>query len=222
MTAHRRSFPEPPGQITGPMAPFESVWALQALSGLLGQSEGAGPTADSTTYASVPTLEPPAEPGSTLKYRLSRSDQPWNQALGCLAVTLLWNGVTWVFVWVQINGGIDPRSAGWKAWLSLGQPVRCGLSPISAFQVRHPWGRYTGRRACPGETCRHGSQRCDRLDAPGGAHAEGRPGLGPLALATIRPIREFRGRHGLSPPRGHPPDKAPCRFPYGITDRPFR
>ena len=117
--------------ITGTMAPFESAWALQALSGLLGQSAAAGRTADSTTYASVPTLEPPAEPGWTLKYRLSRSDQPWNQALGCLAVTLLWNGVTWVFVWVQINGGIDPRSAGWKAWLFLTPSILIGLGLLA-------------------------------------------------------------------------------------------
>jgi hypothetical protein len=117
--------------ITGPMEPFESAWAAQALSGQLGLSAGAGPGVDSTRYACVPTLEPPAEPGSTLKYRLSRSDQPWNRALGCLAVTLLWNGVTWVFVWVQIHGGIDPRSAGWKAWLILTPSILIGLGLLA-------------------------------------------------------------------------------------------
>jgi len=35
-------------RITGPMAPFESAWAERALSGLLGQSAGAGRIADSS------------------------------------------------------------------------------------------------------------------------------------------------------------------------------
>jgi hypothetical protein len=109
--------------ITGPMSPFESAWAVRALSGLLGQSSGAGRIADSSIYASAPTVDPAASTGSTLKYRLSRSDRPWRAALGCLAVTMFWNGFTWIFVGLQLIG-FDPRWAGLKGWLFLTRMAR--------------------------------------------------------------------------------------------------
>jgi hypothetical protein len=120
--------------ITGPMSPFESAWAVRALSGLLGQSSGAGRIADSTIHACVPTVDPAASPGSTLKFRLSRIDRPWRAALGCLVVTLLWNGVTWLFVWVQPNG-MDPRQAGWKGWLFLAPFILIGVAALAVLAM---------------------------------------------------------------------------------------
>ncbi len=112
--------------ITGPMSSFESAWAVRALSGRLGQSAGAGRSADSQIYPCVPTVDPAVSPGSILKYRLSRSDRPWPRALGCLAATLLWNAVTWVFVWVRLSGA-DRGWAAWKGWLLLTPFILIGV-----------------------------------------------------------------------------------------------
>ncbi|MFI5454144.1 MAG: hypothetical protein ACHRXM_01705 [Isosphaerales bacterium] len=117
-------------RITGPMAPFESAWAVHALSGLLGQSPGAGRIADSTIYACVPTLDPAASPASTLRHRLSRVDRPWGAAMGCLAVNVFWNGITWLFVWVQFNR-MDPRMEGWKGWLFLAPFILIGAGGLA-------------------------------------------------------------------------------------------
>ena len=46
--------------ITGPMAPFESAWAVRPLSTLLGQSSAAASIADSTVHACVPRVDPAA------------------------------------------------------------------------------------------------------------------------------------------------------------------
>jgi hypothetical protein len=74
---------------------------------------------DSTIYAYVPAVDPAASPGSTLEYRLSRSDRPWRRAMGCLAVNVFWNGITCAVVWAQLNRGINPQPPGWKGWLFL-------------------------------------------------------------------------------------------------------
>ncbi len=116
--------------ITGPLSPFESAWAVRALSGLLGQSSGAGRISDSTIYACVPTVDPAASPASTLKYRLSRSDRPWTVTLGCLAITLLWNGITWFFVWVHLSDG-DRGFEAWMGWLLLTFFILVGVVAVA-------------------------------------------------------------------------------------------
>ncbi len=156
--------------ITGPMAPFESAWAVPALSGLLGTYSGAAATGvDSSHYAYVPAVNPAASPGTTLSYSLSRADKPWKSALGCLAVTLVWNGITWVFVWAHLTGAFAGRRAGmpmeWKGWLFLTPFMLIGLVGIVGFAYML-WNAVADTRAGsnllevssnpmrPGERCR--------------------------------------------------------------------
>jgi hypothetical protein len=80
------------------------------------------------------TVDPAASPGSTLKYRLSRSDRPWLAALGCLAATLLWNGVTWVFIWMQIKG-MDSQWAGWRGWLFQTPFILIGVAALALLAM---------------------------------------------------------------------------------------
>jgi hypothetical protein len=117
--------------ITGPMLQFEWAWALRVLCGLLSQSSGASRVAESTSYPYVPAVDPAALPGSTLKYRLSRIDRPWRNSLGCLAVTLFWNGFTWAFVWAKLSG-INPQWEGWKGWLIL---IPLNLAGVAALAI---------------------------------------------------------------------------------------
>jgi hypothetical protein len=123
--------------ITGPMAPYESAWAVRALSGLLGTSSGAAESGADFSYAYVSAVKPAASSGTTLRYSLSRVDRPWKSALGCLAATLFWNGITWVFVWAHLTGGFAGRRAGlpegWKSWLFLTPLVVIGLVGIVLF-----------------------------------------------------------------------------------------
>ena len=93
--------------ITGPMSSFESAWAVRASPACWGSPPARGVARIPQIYPCVPTVDPAVSPGSTLTYRLSRSDRPWHRALGCLAATLFWNAVTWVFVWVRLSGGMD-------------------------------------------------------------------------------------------------------------------
>ena len=120
--------------ITGPMAPYEAAWAMRALSGRLGTSAGAAATVADSPYAHVPRVDAATSSGTTLRYSLSRADQPWKSTLGCLAFTLVWNGITWVFVWAHLTGGFAGRRPGlpeeWKAWLLLTPFVLIGVMGV--------------------------------------------------------------------------------------------
>ena len=79
-------------------------------------------------------------PGSTLRHRLPPVNRPWESAMGCLAVTLLVNGITWVFVWVQYSSmdhGLRPhvRWEGWKGWLFLAPFILIGLAALVLFVI---------------------------------------------------------------------------------------
>ncbi len=70
---------------------------------------------------------------------------PLCAALGCLAATMFWNGLTGIFVWLQL-GGMDGRWAGWKGWLFLTPFILIGVV-VLAFLVMNLFQAINDTRA---------------------------------------------------------------------------
>ncbi len=239
---------ETPADHRGPMASFESAWAVRALSGLLGTSSAAAADSESSHYAYVPAVDPAATQGTTLRYSLSRVNQPWKSALGCLAVTLFWNGITWFFVWAHLTSRIAGAGPGgqvewWKPWLLLTPFVVIGLVAIGIFGYML-WNAIADSRAgsnllevlCEPDPARrampHVSVAAHPLLAPFIAGPSGLRGTGDLHPESSQPESAVHDHHGNpSGPRdrgvsgrraARRPRPAVRRRPSHLKSRPMR
>lgn len=124
--------------ITGPMGPDESAWAVQALSRFLAHPTSAGPVEESEVLPHVPVPDPQPSPGTILAYRLARADHPGKSALGLLAISAFWNGITWVVVWAMATrkgagGRPEQQLEGWQQYLFFGFFILVGLVLLGLF-----------------------------------------------------------------------------------------
>jgi hypothetical protein len=77
-----------------------------------GQPSGADSRANSTSDARALTALPAESPRSTQKAMFA--PYAWDEvASGLLALTMVWNGVLGVFIWVQLSGEVRGEKPGW-------------------------------------------------------------------------------------------------------------
>jgi hypothetical protein len=55
--------------------------------------------------------------------------------MGCLAVNVFWNEITWAGVWAQLNRGINPQPPGWKGWLFLTRFMVIGVGGLALLMM---------------------------------------------------------------------------------------